>query len=274
MAVNLRLKWIVFILLFMGMLVPGCKESSEKLAQEKKRESIVTATSHVRISHLYFKGVLQPIRNIPVISAIDGIIKRVLFKYGAEVKKGQVLVTVKATGLAEKYRQSVSDFLQKKSAVETAKTKRDGDEQLYKAGVISTEEVTASRNAYATSVLNLAQTRFELEKLLKEVGIRAATIEKLRLGEIKDVAKILVRTFSDLPVHSPASGVVLIPVEQKSSDSGSAQSNKLEQGTTIKTQQRILSLGDLLFQTLFCRALSNKSLFKRIPVKGVIVGAV
>ncbi len=233
---------ITFTVLVLGTLSPGCSDQKSK-SSDAPQYTEVRAVSKKTYTRLFYKGSLAPIRSTPVLCPVDGFVTKILFKYGEEVKAGQLLLTIKATGLATKYRQAVSDFLQKKAALETQTSTYEGDKELYKAGVMSRVDFDNARNTFATSVLNLSQSRISLEKILKQADVRFKSVEGLKLSQAKQVIKILERTFANISIHSPSKGVVLIPVEVKSS-SGESKSNALVSGSPVKAQQSVLALGD------------------------------
>lgn len=238
-------KLLIFALIFtLAVSLSGCDKSKKQAQKGAVKETIFTAKEHSTTTQLYYKGTLAPIRSIPVVSPIDGLVVKLLAAYGEVVKKKEGLVVLNATRLATDYRTAVSDFLQKKAALETQKTTYAGDKQLYQAGVMSKEDFENAENTYATSVLNFSQARLNLQKVLMRAGITPQTIEKLSLGETKAVDKIMQRSFSRVKVASPADGVLLIPVESKDS-SGAKVGGKLTVGAKVTASQPILTVGDL-----------------------------
>ena len=129
----------LFVALLMLLCLTGCHDR-EKVAKQKGHQTqVVTVRIKPQVKYLYFKGSLAPIKSTYVLSDVDGRITKLYANYGAKVEKGQNLASIKAIGLEEKFRNAVTDYLQKKSALEQQKTKFEGDRALFKAGVMAKE---------------------------------------------------------------------------------------------------------------------------------------
>lgn len=211
------------------------------LLNAASKSDLAVAVKKSRVNHLYFRGILNPLRNILVLSPVDGRVVGCYFNYGQKVKKGDILLSLDATDLAQTYRSSLSSYLQKKAELQTQKTKFTGDEELFKAGVISSQDFDASRNSYASSLLGLTEAQFEFEKVLRQANIDFVALEKLTLKDVKKVSNALQKGFSEFPVKSPADGVILIPVSHESS----GDKSMLNLGDSVKASQALLSVGDL-----------------------------
>lgn len=244
----------VSILLLFFLCLSGCKDKKLTAAQKaQSKTSIAVAVNQSHVTKLYYKGLLLPLRATPVLSPVDGIVNGIYFEYGQKVQKGANLVSIRATKLAETFRTTVSDFLQKKAAMQTQKTKYEGDKALYEAGVISKQDYSSSGDSYATSVLNFNQSRLELLKILEQLDISPNEIVGLELSDTPEVVKLLKQSISTIMVVAPETGVVLIPTQSKTDsapageDGGSASGagGELLPGAETKAQQALVSLGDL-----------------------------
>lgn len=239
-------KFGLIILLSLMLLISGCGDNKE--TAKKKKLVIVTAKLKSTTTQLYYKGTLQALKNIPVLSPVDGTITELHFKYGGAIKAGQLLAVINSVKLASDYRQAVSKFLQAKESFETTKRSFQGTAVLHKAGIISTDEYMTSKSQLETNTLNFYQAKYDLEKVLKKAGIPLQEIEKLSIIDTKEVAKILQKKFTHIVVKAAGAGVALFPTkDQSSSDSSSnGKSNgKLSVGSQVKEGQLILSIGDL-----------------------------
>lgn len=233
--------WVMCVVVFCAALV-GCNKKGADAA--KKHATVITATMQTPVTNLYWNGTLEPISHVSVFSPTDGRITKLHFVYGQRVDKNQLLAVLSSPTLSDKYHKAIADYLQKKDAYANAVETFQGNLALYKAGVISRSEFLSDRSTYETTVLGFFQSRFELGRLLKEVGVKAKTIEGLNISDHEKVHKLLTVQFKDIKVTSPATGIALFPLEEHGSTSEKA-SGKLQEGTEVKRQQLMLSIGDM-----------------------------
>ncbi len=235
----------LFVVITLSILLLGCGgDKSDKTKQQKTK--IIVAKERSIVTPLYFNGLLEPIRTIPVISPVDGRIAELKFEYGQSVVKKQELVSLDSVQLAENYRKAVSGYLQKKQAYTNGIAIYRGEVALYKAKVTSRNSFLTAQSTYENSVLDFYQARYDLEKVLRKVNIDPKSIERLTLADTQTISKILQRKFSHIVIDSPGTGVALFPInDQSSSGNGGDKSGKLVVGSQIKTGQLMLSIGDL-----------------------------
>jgi HlyD family secretion protein len=240
-------KPILLIGLMISLLI-GLAGCEKKTAKPAVHYTVITAQPKSLITPLHFSGTLEPLSAQSVLSPFDGRVKQVLFQYGQQLQKGQPLVTLDATKLSEDYRKTVSDFLEKKQSYETGLISYQGTEALYKAGVISKEEYSTASTSQQSNTLNYLQAKYDLEKLLVQTNINFASVEELKLTDMKQVNQTLNRQLQEVKVVAPTVGVALFPPpDQKKEGSGSGRINV---GDDIKAGQLILSIGDLSGLTL------------------------
>ncbi len=242
------------LLLLIGLSVAslvllGC---SSKKESAKVKETIVVATKQVPIKHLYFSGVIQPIKTVSVLSPVDGTIEKLNFVYGQNVKKGQLLAVVNSLKLMDTFREAVSSFLSKKTEYLTQAQNFQGAQVLYRAGVISEQDYVGEKNTYENSVLDFFQEEYQLKKVLTTVGIEPGAIEKLNISDTGKIQKLFAKQFNRLNIIAPSTGVALFPLPAQGqgdgsgdSGSGSGSSNAISVGSQLHEAQLILSIGDL-----------------------------
>jgi len=255
------------------LIISGCKGKTS--TAKKKQLMTVTAVKKSSITRLYYKGTLQPLKNFPVLSPVDGAVTDLHFKYGDAVKHRQELVIINSTKLANDYRQAVSKYLQAKNSFETTKRSFQGTEALHKAGVISTDEYVTNKSQLETNTLNFYQARYELEKVLKKAGVSFTKIEKLSIKDTQEVAKILQRRFTHIVVKASGPGVALFPTKNQSSDSNNdanKSGGKLVVGSEVKEGQLILSIGDLSSFSATLQVSEININRMKIGLKSVITG--
>ncbi len=229
------------------LFLSSCKNKKNNPTRSKQQSqhlTVITATKRESVSRLYYKATLAPLKNTSVLSPVNGSVKKIFFQYGGSVKNKQKLVSISSAQLADKYRQTVTKYLQSKDIYETAVQNNAGNEALYKAGAISTSAYRTSKSQFENNTLSYYQAKYDLEKILRKAHISPKTIEQLTINDTTQVNHILQRHFSNLIVRANANGVALFPVNNQNNTSHE-KTNKLEAGTTVKEDQLLLSIGDL-----------------------------
>ncbi len=249
----MRKKWRHFVLIIsMMVLVVALISSCDKKEKAKKQTTlkVITVEPKATVKRLYYTGKLEPIKNIAVFSPVDGRVHKLFFIYGESVKEGQELVTINSSKLVDSYRQAVSDYLTKKATYINGIQTYQGNIALHDAGVISDSEFINDKNTYETNLLNFYQSRFELEKVLKQAGMAPKEVEALSLNDTKQLNSILEKHFKNIKVVSPGTGVALLPTKNDDSDSSSGSGGgnvgaKLTEGSNVSQNQLLLSIGNL-----------------------------
>ncbi|MCB1826846.1 MAG: HlyD family efflux transporter periplasmic adaptor subunit [Coxiellaceae bacterium] len=229
----------LFVVLGFGVLA-SCQ--SDQSAKAGEGEKIVKAVVKRPVRNLYYSGSLMPLHMKSVISPVAGRVEKLNFVYGQHVKNGEPLVVLNSTSLTQSFQQNVTDYLQKKSALANALQDFQGSQALYKAGVISREDYQTSQTQYRTAELNFYQARYTMEKTLLTAGVDPKDIEKLTLGDIKEIQKILQRQFKHIVVSANGEGIALFP---ESSGSGDDKVQRLSLGLEVKQGQLLVVIGDL-----------------------------
>lgn len=235
----------IFLFIFVmcnAILLSACHHEQKEKNVEKS--NIVIAASDTPIQRLYFSGTLSPINTFAVISPVSGSVVSVNFNYGENVTAGQKLLVLDSKSLSDNYRKAVQDFLQKKQAYIDGKTRFDGNEALYKAGVLAKDTYTSSKTDFENKALDYLQAQYSLEKVLHLAGVDPKKIEALSLSDTKRVNQILETRFQHIDILATHSGIALFPLQHQSS-SGGHSSGKIIVGDTIKEGQLLLSIGDL-----------------------------
>jgi HlyD family secretion protein len=229
--------------LALGILVcvSGCHKQQK--TGTTASASVITAQAKATVTALHFNGPLGPLSSQSILSPLEGRVTQVLFEYGQQINKGQAVITMDASKLAEEYRKTVSDFLEKKQTYETGIVSYQGTEALYKAGVISKEEYLTASNRQKSDTLSFYQAKYDLEKLLPQTSVSFKTIEELNLTDLSKAHELLNKQFKELKIFSPVKGVALFPSsDQKKEGSGNG---RISVGDDLKVGQLILSVGDL-----------------------------
>lgn len=231
---------IVFLMMTFVVLTGFTRCQSER--SSKKKEQIVTAKTKRPVRSLFYSGDLMPLAMDSVLSPVAGHIKKMHFSYGQYVKKGALLLTIDSMTLTQNFQKSVTDYLQKKSALGDALRQFQASQALAKAGVISQQEFLTSQTQYRTADLDFYQSRFAMEKILVQAGVNPKEIETLTLGDTKAIRKLLQRRFKHIVVLANAEGIILFPI---STEASTTKATLLSLGVAVKQEQLLLTIGDL-----------------------------
>lgn len=231
----------VLTIIFLVAILAGCQDQSKPAAQKKER--VVVAKLRTPVQRLYYSGVLEPITMRSILSPVAGRVAKINFTYGQPITEGQTLFQIDSTELAQDYRKSISDYLQKKSAYFNGSEDFRGSKALYNAGVISRQAYVTSRTQYRNNQLNYYQSQYAMEKILVKAGIDPRDIESLTLEDAGKVNKILQRQFKKISIPSTANGIALFPIHSQAGSSD--DDKKVELGASVKQGQLLLTVGDL-----------------------------
>lgn len=231
----------------LSMSLAACNNKSDK----QKASKVTTAVAKLRslTVHLPYAGTLKPLSTISLLSPVDGRVTKVNFSYGQYVKKGQVIAILNSKQLSDNFHKNIASFLQAKSSYNNEVINFAGSQALYKAGVIQRSTFLSNQSNYQTKAFSFYQTKFQLEKVLREARIDPKSVEKLNLGDTKAVDKLLAERFTHIVVKATGAGVALFPIPGQSNNSGdgnnSNSTGKLMPGTQVKQGELMLSIGDL-----------------------------
>ncbi len=207
---------------------------------------VVTAEKRIITTRLFYSGVIEPIQVRPFPSPVEGVIKNIYFEYGQRVKKDEMLFTIYSKQLQESYRNTLTTYLNAKRTYLDSVTAFEGTKVLHENKIVSDEEfkneqsqVIGNRLAYINAIYNLEQA---IEDIPGEEAIKfKENIEKLSFDDIAKIEEVLDRKMDIVKVRSPYNGVALPP---KKAD-GESSSKLFEEGSNVKKEENLLSLGDL-----------------------------
>ncbi len=235
----------IIVLMLLSFLIASCDKTKKNKTSASNKTHIIVATQKSPVQKLYFTGTLLPISTTAVISNVAGIITEMDFNYGEKIQSGQKLMVLDSKPLAEKYKKAVNDFLQKKQAYANGKLSFTGTKALYAAGVIPQSQYISEQTAFDNTSLDFLEARYELEKVLRTAGVDVKKIEQLSISDTAEVNSVLQVHFKNIVIVATGSGVALFPPPNQGGGGNDASSGVLTQGTTVKEDQLLLSIGDL-----------------------------
>jgi multidrug efflux pump subunit AcrA (membrane-fusion protein) len=238
----MRFLKILIIVFFTGSVVYAAKSPAPA------SDIIVVKQQTASHSFLYFQGNIEPIHEARVLSPIAGIVSESLaFNYGDTIKKSQYLLSLKPSDQENAYRTSLLAYLRAKSSYSEAMTKYSGQKLLYDNKILARNEFQQYKNNFADQKLALEEALFNLKATIAKVSNNSKTenslINNLSNLSLNDgnVYSALNRSFDEVKVYAPGSGVALLPPK----DGGdNADSTELQKDSVVKLNQVLLSIGD------------------------------
>lgn len=235
-------KYINILPLVLCLLVlPLASCNKNKKNSQAAGEHIVTVQQRPDLVTLSYSGKVSPAQVVTVTCPEEGIVSKMNFKYGQEVKKDQFLMSLNSIKLETDFHETVSNFLKAKDRYLIGQVNFNGAQELYKEKIISRQEFTNEKSQHENNELTYIDAKFKLEKILEHVPGFDKSIEKLNLQDIKHIEKIFATSLEDLRIVSPAAGIVLFPVQVKAEEG----TGELVVGSDIKKGQALLSIGDM-----------------------------
>ena len=157
---------------------------------------IVTATRFVAASELNTTGVVSAdvSRNVPIVSLAAGRVIEIDARLGDEVKKGQLLLRLQSSDIA----QAFSDYRKAVANKELTQTQLDRATALYAKGAIAAKDLETARNSDTTARVDVETAAERLRLLGSELDHPTGTVN----------------------LYSPVSGVI---TDQQITTSGGVQ---------------------------------------------------
>lgn len=234
-----QLKFTGLFISFILLTLAGCNKKNNSGAEG--RERIITVQQKPDLVMLPYTGKISPAQVVTVTNPEEGVVSKMNFKYGQEVKKDQFLLSLNSVKLEADFHEAVSNFLKAKDRYLISQSNFAGSSDLYKEKIISRQEFTNEKSQHENDELTYIDAKFKLEKILDYVPGFDKSIEKINLKDIKHIERIFATSMEDLVIKAPAAGIILFPVQVKS-DEGTGE---LVVGSEIKKGQALVSIGDL-----------------------------
>ncbi len=248
MEINIALLKKYFVIFFcFNLLVYGLSACSKKEEHHQQPSyHIITVAKQVQNQTLYLSGTIKPIDIVNVPSPVEGTVGKLYFHYGQRVKKGEVLLTVKSSKLMQQYQDALTGFLKAKDTYLNSKVKMEGTEDLYNSGLVSKNEYDQGRSELANNYLSFMQSKSKLDNILKSakgyINV-AEDLTKLSIEDLNQVQKALSVQLTELAIHSPTFGIILMPIKDNNGD-GDSSAKILKPGSEVKENATLISIGD------------------------------
>ena len=214
----------------------------------------VGKTANVQ-SFLYFQGNIQPLKQYDILTPIAGLVGKDLnFTYGAAVKKDQYLLSIVPSDKQNAYRTSLIAYLRSKSTYSDSLTKFDGQQLLYKNGILSRNSFVQYKNTLVDQKLALKEAFYSLKAIIYKMSndnkaenslinnLSSLTIDNNKVYDALD------ERFNKVKIHAPITGIALLPVgngaQGNDAQGNDASKVRLHNNSLVKLDQVLLTVGD------------------------------
>lgn len=176
--------------LFGAIAFAAC--ASGEAVETEGYSTVTTSTGNLEIE-VEASGTIEPIRNVEVKSLASGEITRLYVDVGDEVQPGDLLAEVDPRDVRTAFQQAEADLGVAEARVEISGTQLQRSEDLFKAGVITEQELENARLDYQNTQAQFIRTQssFELAELrLNDVTIRAPLAGTILTKNVEEGAVI------------------------------------------------------------------------------------
>lgn len=227
--------WLFFI--FLSVILLGCKEEKKSVIVSKE----YTVNTIKKAEELYFSGHLKPIRETAVSAPDEAVVKEMLFRFGTIVHKGDVIVKLDSPDQQKKYDDTLTEYLKAKDALEVAKAKFSGTEQLWQAGLVPKNSFQSDQSALLTNKISFLQARVKLVQMVRKLkNFSTEEVLGLSLSNFDQVKKILNEDKNFIYLKAPHTGIALIAEANSSSNK-----KQVRVGSQLKATEVITLVGDV-----------------------------
>lgn len=242
------MKKIILLLMSMTLVsLVACHHKNKKAHAPEEKTFEVRQQDHNE--HLYFNGVLTPLRIHNVSVPVDGTVEAQLFHYGDAVKKDQLLFKIQSSTLEKDFHSSLADYLKARHEYEERKRKFVGSQELWKLQFIPANEFYSDRNALEEAHTNLVQSQYKLQQVLDMLDNKA-DFKSIALKTPAEIDQMLAQRKDELLISSPQPGLALAPDKQLGN---SETTDTLKPGSTVKAGQTLLNVGDMSGLRIFLK---------------------
>lgn len=251
------------------IIPPGSKPAQETRAEMKdpsRMKAFVVSEQRLTDS-IALKGSLKPINVVNITSPFTGKVKEKFFQYGQSVQKGQLLLRMDAIETETKHREANVAYIKalekmrevdkwdnadevtkarrsvtkSKMTLDTAKSKYEQSDILFKKGYISATDFESDKQQYETAKMDYDASLQELQTAINKGKGDNYLVTKIELDNARTKLQVLEQQLQKATVVAPVSGTVVMP------DAGTDKDKKgklVEVGASFTEGDLLISIGD------------------------------
>jgi len=251
------------------IIPPGSRPAQEARAEMKDPSQMRTfVVGEQRLTDsIALKGSLKPIKVVNITSPFTGKVKEKYFQYGQPVQKGQLLLKMDAIETETKHREANVAYIKalekmreadkwdtadevtkarrsatkSKMTLDTAKSKFEQSDILFKKGYISSTDYNSDKQQYETAQMDYDASLQELQTTINKGKGDNYRVTKIELDNARTKLQVLELQLQKANVAAPVSGTVVMP------DAGPDKDKKgklIEVGMPFTEGDLLMSIGD------------------------------
>lgn len=147
----------------------SCGGSYDAVETTPKNYKLLTVETKDTVVPSQFPASIRGVQYVDIRPQISGVITKVLYQEGANVKKGEALFVIDQIPYQAALDVAVANVKSAESSVATAKLNADSGEELFAEGVISENELLVLKNTLATA--EAAYTLAEAQRKIAESNL-------------------------------------------------------------------------------------------------------
>lgn len=227
-----------------------------------KSLSFYTVTLSSKPTILNFAGFANPITTTNIESPVDGIVNSILINYGEPVKKGEVVFLLQSKKMEGEFREAVQNYVKAKSTYQNSLFKFNGNQELFKLGLISKLNFEDSENELKSNELALWNTELEVKKNLNLTGIQYEELQGITMEDIDKIREIMQKAFRGIKITSPQDGILLFSSKTLGANSDESQTGPVHIGSPTKQGQILAVVANMT--GLILEITVNETNFKNV----------
>jgi len=249
----------------------GSKSQAVEVPQPQGTRT-VRVTARPVSSSISLSGRVEPLDVVNVAAPFEGKVKEKRFRFGQEVRKGDLLLLLDTAELEVKLRKAEGDYLKSQEklvevegwekGMEVARAKRSiaraesnlqsAERKLEQAqfllgkGIVAEDEYQTNRQQAKMSQLELKSAQDELAAALKKGSPQNVQIARMEFENARVALKDAQNRLSQKEVRAPVSGIVLKAEKPGGKpDEGKSETMALEPATPVKEGDVLMAVGNL-----------------------------
>lgn len=224
------MKKSIWMMIGLSMVLVGCHHPAKPTEPVSTLQTMTIKKTPAGTT-LYFSGILNPLNQEMVSSPADGLVSKINFSYGENVKKGDLLLSIRSVKQQSDYQAALTKYLQAKQTYTQSEDQLNSDQKLFDKGLIPKNTFDQTRNTFMLNHLSLLQAESDLRKSAHTDNIEK--LKSLTIENFDEVNKALAlnQEARTIEVKSPASGEALFETKN---------AQKIDVGSDVKVGAALL----------------------------------
>ncbi len=213
--------------------------------QEKSHEQTIITVKETQLkNHIYYSGIIQPLKTFVVMSPEEGIVESMNFHYGDLVNHQQLLFTIHSEKFLSEYKTALMQYIKSKTEFNNNRGQLTEAKFLYQNKLISDDDFKSKQTNFYTAQLSMVESENTLTTLIKQLDVKGFNFYSLTIEDIDKINQILHAEDGSQKIRilAPSKGVVLVPMKNEASEN---VQKKILIGNEVKKGDMLAMIGDI-----------------------------